>query len=457
MALANENAVKYAELTDEHIKDIKKNIEMFSTSEEYWDKFAHHSTVPRGHKTFTYRKLIAPKVNKQDIKPRAEFIAPRPTKMAVATFEKTVDNYGDKAIYSREDLQYHFDDTVKNLAATLKEVVVQKKNYVKGKPFFESRAIITAYTTGGLSIIKTCEKAAIILRKNKAKRWDGTRYLVHMTPEALNKLRDELAARGASLSEPTKKELDSVATAVGSYGDFIFSITTDDLMYKNASTQYLVFMGKRNVDGESPVDVAKLEGESDIELIDRGLGSGVLYDEDGNITADTNKQQGELAINFDGLGAAVSDDLCILDCEISVDEIKGTELMVDEMTGYVSKSGNEVEVALSAGTKTAITLVGTRHDSTANKDYAVGSTLITAKVAATSTYTLGSVTAANWTATYYRNKAEKDADTAASATTNRKNAEIVAVVEDDAANDTIIVRVPNNAYSFTIACAATAS
>lgn len=457
MAIANENAVKYAELTDEHIKDIKKNIEMFSKSEEYWDKFAHHSTVPRGHKTFTYRKLIAPKVNKQDIKPRAEFVAPRPTKMTVATFEKTVANYGDKAIYSREDLQYHFDDTVKNLAATLKELTVQKKNFVKGKAFFESRAIITPYTTGGLSILKTCEKAAIILRKNKAKRWDGTHYLAHITPEELNKLRDELTARGATLSEPTKAQLDSVATAVGSYGDFTFSVTTDDLMYKNATTQYIVFMGKRNVDGESPVDVSKLEGESDTEVINNGLGTGVLYDEDGNITADSNKQQGELAINWDGLGAAVSDDLCILDCEVSVDEIKGTELRVDEMTGYVSKSGNEVEITLSAGSNTSLSVTGGRHDSTANKDYANGSTIISVKVEADATYTLGSVTTANWSATYYRNKAESDADTAATSTANRKNAEILAIIEDDAANDTLIVRVPNNAYSFTIACAATAS
>lgn len=442
MAVANENAVKYAELTDEHIKDIKKNLEMFVGSEEYWDKFAHHSSVPRGHKVFTYRKLVKPHIKPEDISPRAEFVAPRPTKITVATFEKTVENYGDKAIYSREDLQYHFDDTVKSITATLKEIAVQKKNIVKGKAFLQSRATIT-YDT---SILNTADNAAIILRKNKAKRWDGTHYLAHITPEGLKQLRAEIAAKGAVLSEPTKKELDSVLTAVGSYGDFIYSVTTDDLMYKNDSTQYIIFMGKRENDNQSPVDVSKLTGESDIELINNGLGSGVLVDEDGNYTSDDNKQQGSVAINIDGLGAAVSDDLCILDCEVSINAIKATALPLTQRTGYVSHSGNELEITLTGTTYTEFATKGIRYDSDATKYYASGNTIVAAQVKATTGKTLGSVTAANWTATYKL-----------SATGDSINANVLAITKTTANNDTIIVQVPDKAYSVTIACAATAS
>lgn len=332
--LANKNAVKYAELTDEHIKDIKRDVELFIKSEEYWDRFAHHSTVARGHKTFSSRRVIAPKVSKDEIQPRAEFIAPRPTKIAVATFEKTVQNYGDKAIYSREDLQYHFDDTVNIVSATLKEVAVQKLDIIKGKAFISSKAIIT-YDT---SLLNTLENAAIIFRKNKVKRWDGVHYLAHLTPEMLKKLRAEIAAKHGEISEPTKKQLDDVATAIGSYGDFMFSVTTSDLLYKDDSTQILVLMGKRGIDGESPVDVAKLEGESNIELINNGLGSGILEDVDGNLTTDDNKQQGSIGINMDGLGAAVSDDLCILNCEVAVAAINGPALDLAERTGFVSTS-----------------------------------------------------------------------------------------------------------------------
>ena len=334
MAVANDNAVKYAELTDEHIKDVKKGIELFVKSNEYWDKFVHHSSVPRGHRVFTFRRLIAPKVRKEDIKPRAEFVAPRPTKIAVATFERTVNNYGDKAIYSREDLQFHFDNTVANIRATLQEIAVQKLDLIKGAPFFKSKATVT-YDT---SILKTAKTAAIILRKNGAKRWDGAHYLCHITPEGLMKLQGEIEALGARLSEPVKKELDGRTYDVYPYGDFLYSVTISDLMYKNASTQYLVFMGRRGIDGNSPIEVPKLEGESGIDIYDNGLGSGVLLDEDGNYTSDDNKQQGSVAINMDGLGADVNDDLCILDCEVSINEISKTILNQAEKSGYSSTS-----------------------------------------------------------------------------------------------------------------------
>ena len=355
MAVQNANAVKYAELTDEHIKDVKKGIEMFIESNEYWDKFVHHSSVPRGHKVFSSRRLIAPKVAKEDIKERAEFVAPRPTKIAVATFEKTVANYGDKAIYSREDLQFHFDNTVANIRATLQEIARQKLDLIKGKPFFESKATITAVGSPA-SILATAEKAAIILRKNKANRWDGVHYLAHITPECLNLLRAEVAAKGDRLSEPVKKELDGRTYDTYNYGDFMYSVTVSDLMYKNASTQYIVFMGKRGIDGTSPVDVAKLEGESGIEVINNGLGSGVLVDEDGNYTSDDNKQQGAVAINMDGLGACVSDDLCILDCEFTASETSRTIIDMADLSGYVSTSpASKLSVsAIKAADGTAI-------------------------------------------------------------------------------------------------------
>jgi len=353
MAVANDNAVKYAELTDEHIADVKVGIEKFVKSNEYWDRFVHHSTVPRGHKEFTSRRLIAPKVRPEEIKKRLEFVAPRPTKIAVMTVTKTVDNYGDKAIYSREDLQYHFDNTVANIRATLQEIAVQKLDFIKGAPFFKSKATLAAVQVSSAdNLLATAEKAAIILRKNKANRWDGTHFLAHITPEVLNILRAEISAKGDRLSEPVKKELDGRTYDVYNYGDFSYSVTVSDLMYSGnglaAGKQWVVFMGKRGIDGQSPIDVAKLQGESGIAVYDNGLGSGVLLDEDGNYTSDDNKQQGSVAINMDGLGACVSDDLCILDCQFTATEIEGTQIDLDKRSGYKSNSPANGTLKVSA-------------------------------------------------------------------------------------------------------------
>lgn len=398
--VANENAVKYGELKDEHIVDIAKNIELFVKSEEYWDKFAHHSKVSKGHRTFQTRRLVKPIVKASDVSPRAEFVAPRPTKIVVETFEKTINNYGDKAIYSREDLQYHFDNTVNNITDVLKEIAVQKLNFIKGNAFLSSKCFITAeQVSGSDNMLETLKKAAVILRKNGAKRWDGTHYLCHCTPEEKNKLVAELEAKGLSLSEKVKVTINGRPYDLSAYGDWIFSDTIDPQMYKNSTTQYLVLMGKRGIDGQSPVDVAKLEGESGIELLNKGLGHGVLIDEDGNYTSDDNNQQGAVAINMDGLGAAVSDDLCILDCEFTVNEVAKTALADSDRTGFVSKSPDDIEIAGTLTTGVEMTFGGATHDSTANKDYVSRSTIIKATIKAATGKTLGTPDADDWSIT----------------------------------------------------------
>jgi len=435
---------KYAELTDEHIADIKKNIEVFVASDEYWDKFAHHSIVPRGHRTFTSRRLVKPRVKAEDIKPRAELIAPRPTKISVMTFEKTVQNYGDKAYYTREDLQFHFDDTVDNIAMTLKEIAVQKLDLIKGKAFVSSRAIVT-YDT---SIMNTLKKIAIILRKNHVKRYSEGKWLVHMTAEELNQFRGELESAHQILSENLKVKLAEGLESIGSWGDFTFSVTESPVMYKSSSVQYLVVMGRREIDGESPVDVSKLEGESGIEVINNGLGSGVIEDEDGNITSDDNKQKGAMAINMDGLGACVSDDLAIINVEVTIAEVKGTALALSELTGYKSHSGNELELTAAAGTKTHFVYKGARYDSVASKYYASGSTIISAQVVADEgeAFSGGAApTSSNWSVQY---KLTSDGDAI--------DCEILAVKKTAVNYDTVIFLVPDKAYSVTITSSATA-
>lgn len=355
--MAAVKGVEYAKLSDEIITDIKAGIEKFVESEGYWAKFAHVAPVDRGAKTFSFRRLVKPMVRAEDVKPRAEYIAPRPTKIAVQTFEKTVEIYSEKFIYSKEDMVYHFDDTVNNGRATLQEKVRQIKEFIYGKPFVNSAATVSYET----SLINTLDKAAIILRKNEAKRWDGVHYLAHITPEVLKALRAEIRALGSSISEPTKKDLDG--NVVGEWGDWLFSVTTSPIMYKDDTHQYLVLMGKRGIDGNSPIDISKMKGESDLEVFDNGLGSGVLVDVDGNYTADDNHQQGSIAININCVGAAVNDDLCVLDCTIDTStvtaaaEISKTVLNAAELTGYHSNSPTSsltISVVQAADPETSI-------------------------------------------------------------------------------------------------------
>ena len=320
-------------LPDEVVTDIGENIEKFIETAEYWDRFCHHSTVKQGHKKFSYRRLIRPDVRPEDIREMAELVAPRPTKIALATFEKTVSNYGENGEYTREDLMFHLDNTVLSLTATLKEKMRQVLDLVKGKVFVSSRAIITYET----SILNTLENAAITFRKNEVNPWARNYYLAHLTPEMWKQLKAEVRANKESLDEKTKVAINGKEEEFAVYGDWMFSITTSKVLYKG-NKQILVLQGRRGIDNESGVEVSKMEGYGKTEFGDNGLGDGLIYDEDGNLTNDKNKQKGSCYINALGVGADISDDLAVLNCEVPVSAIAGTVINIAEKSGYVSTS-----------------------------------------------------------------------------------------------------------------------
>jgi len=425
--MAVNGAVKYAEMTDEQIEGIKRKVELFFKSQEYFDKFVNHVKFDRGSKTMKSRRVVRPLVKESEVSASAELVAPRPSKIVVETFSHSVEIYRDKVAYSAEDVLYGYDDIVKICGETLGEIGVQKLDFLKGKPFISSACTLT-YDT---SLSKTLSKGAIILQKNKAKPWANGRYLAMVAPETLEAIRVELETKGASISEATKEDIDK--GIIGHYGRWDFSSCPSELLVKNSSTQYMVLLGRRP-NGESPIDAAKIEG---VEIIHNPLGSGVLTDVDGNYTSDDNKQKGSIAMNINGLGCYVNDDLCVLDCEVSVNEISKSILPEASKTGYVSHSYSGVEITLSAGTKTTMSLDGGRYDSSASKYYGAPSTIVAAKVKADEGEAFGS-----------NSPATSDWSVTAS-----KGAKIVGFADG---NKTCFVELSNGVEAFTITCTATA-
>lgn len=319
-------------LPNECVNDIAENIEKFIDGAEYWDRFCHHSVVKKGHKKFSYRRLIKPDVHPTDIHEMAELVAPRPTKIALATFEKSVANYGENGEYTREDLMYHLDNTVLSLTATLKEKMRQVLDLVKGHAFVSSRATITY----GSTLLETLEDAAIIFRKNEVNRWANGYYLAHLTPEMWKQLKAEVRLNKESLDEKTKIMLNGKEEEFPVYGDWMFSITTSKVVYKDSGTQILVLQGRRGIDNESGVEVSRMEGYGKIEFGDNGLGDGLIYDEDGNLTNDKNKQKGSCFINALGVGVGISDDLAVLNCEVTINEVAKAAVNLAERTSFVA-------------------------------------------------------------------------------------------------------------------------
>lgn len=309
------NGVTIKDLTAEQITDVEKRIETFVKSNEFFDKLCAHKKVKKGNRTWQFRRLVRPKVKPEDVHAYEEGVAPRPTGLAVETFEKTVNIYRDKFVYTAEDTLYGFDDIVKAGGDTLADIVTQKADIIKGKPFFTSRAVAEYPNSGNHKIEEVLDKGAIMFgRQNHAKKWNGAKYLALMTPEILKAFKAELRLYSDGLSEPSKEQLDR--GIVGSWGRWELMECPSDLAIgkdgSNNEVHYLIMLARRP-NGESPVEVTVMDN---IQVIHNPLGSGMMVDEDGNLTSDDNKQKGSIAVNVGPLGAVITDDLCIIRCAI---------------------------------------------------------------------------------------------------------------------------------------------
>lgn len=320
----------YTDLTDLQVAHIQKEVLYGVKSNEFFSQFNQHKAWKKGSRTLEYKKLIFPKVDKKTIKPTAEGIAPRPTVLEYATFKVAVDNYRDRANYTRESIEYSLGDVVADSAAQLENNAVEKLDYIKGKPWVSSKATITA----GANIVATIKKARVLLKKNKAKPWEGNDYLMLVSPEVMVALETELEGK-ASLDEATKTEIVN-ATVKKKYGFIIVECSSDLLYNDDGTTHTIVFAGK-NAQGQSPVTDYALE---EVEVIHNPLGSGVIVDEDGNLTNDANKQLGSVALNIEGVSAAINDDLCILNCKYTIETTNEASATpeVSTRTGFVSTS-----------------------------------------------------------------------------------------------------------------------
>jgi N4-gp56 family major capsid protein len=317
--------------TDEQIKVIERRIITFAKDNEFFDKLCHHVAHQKGSKTIQYRKVVKPKVDSALIQPLAEAVAPRPIKAAVETFEYSVQPYADRFNYTDEMVKFGYDDLVAIGGDTLADYYTQKLDYIKGTPFISSACTVT-YAT---SILATLAKTAIVLKKNGAKPFNANgHYLAIVSPETLENIRLEIEAKGVAMSEATKEEVEK--GVVGHYGRWDFMECPSDLLVKDASNHWMVCLGK-TPQGISPITCAKM---NELQVWDNPLGSGVIEDEDGNLTDDANRQRGSIAIKTDGLAAVINDDLCVIDIAVPTTTIDASDAFYKHsaLTGYVSGS-----------------------------------------------------------------------------------------------------------------------
>ncbi|MCI1244471.1 MAG: hypothetical protein LKG11_00725 [Bacilli bacterium] len=335
----------HAELTDQQITDIGNQIRLDVSEETIFEKFGNPKKWPQGRDNIQYRALVHTHVAAADVVPLKETVAPRSLKLTYATFTHSTNDYGTKHTYTAKEVNYNVDDVVADSADEIGEWAVETRNIIVGKAILASKCALTYDSTKG--IFDLFRRAAIIAKKLGWKPIFGNEFAAITTPEVEDAITEELYAKTGKYDLPDTLKEKALSGYIGSIKHFaVHSYTCDPVLVDpTASTggHYIIFMGKMNK-GSSPFDVYSMKGgNSGIEVINNPLGSGVLLDEDGNITSDDNKQKGSVACNMTGFSAHIVDDRCILVAKITGIDTVSNDLAVTARTGYKSKSTSPAE------------------------------------------------------------------------------------------------------------------
>lgn len=347
MANEHKDYVSHADFTVEDKVKIEEDVRRFPKAEVFWDKFCDHKPWVRGAKKFSYRKLIKPTVTTNDKTPLVEGVGARPSTLELAEFEGQVNNYGSYIPYTKEAVQFNFDDTLSMITDAISYKSVAVPEALKAAEFASSRNQLTAAST----IIATLGKAKAIFRKFKVKPQANGKYVAIIDPMLTPTLLAEIGAV-STLPESTKNELNIDGFVANFQGWTIIERYEDAMQGSTTSGQAtygktcMILLGK----SEEGLNSVTVTGQN-TEIILNPLGSGVIKDASGNVVADTNKRVGSVAYNIDALGIGTQADdarmICWFATTDATSALANTKTYGDVTKDAAYKSGTDTTVPLN--------------------------------------------------------------------------------------------------------------
>jgi N4-gp56 family major capsid protein len=311
--------VLHSDLTDEQITYIEKAIKETVKHEPFWDKFCDHVNIPAGNSDYKYRKLVL--TDPTAIQELAEGVTPSAEKMTYATFDCKVKDCGRWIEYTDADVRYNPDSIVDNAHTVLANDAVTDIDLIQGAAFLKSACTLTTNP----DFLALLVKAGIVLRKNKAKPFINGRYVAIVTPETAGNV---LIAYKDAITHTSENNA-IIDGYLGELGGFVLYQNSDAVMYKDATTGYVVFMGK-DFNGQLPVSTNSI-GESGVKVYDTPLGS---------LGNDPLHQRGAVGYKFN-LGAAVrADEALLISTQVIAQVTESVNPAESTKTGYVSSSSS---------------------------------------------------------------------------------------------------------------------
>jgi hypothetical protein len=320
------NPIKHSDLTIEQMAYIKKNIiTSLRSKDAFWDKFCSHDSVNDGHSSYEWRKLNLPKVTLAQLKDMVEGVTPEGLDLTYVKFSVKPVNFGTHIAYTDESIKYNFDDVKRDASTRLAQHAFETVELRKARQFVAGTCTMTSKG----DFFQDLTKARTLLKKSKVTPISGTKYGCILTSElagdVLNKYQDKITH--------TSQREAVISGYLGELNGFILFENTDEVLYKDATTVYTLFIGKAN--GEMPVKTISF-GNDSVQTYDNPLGSGVSKDAQGNIVNDHNHQHGSVAYKVQGFATSILYDEAIIRAEYTIEEVYELEVADADRTDYVA-------------------------------------------------------------------------------------------------------------------------
>lgn len=351
----NTHGVKTGDYNIEDKKEVERAIRDYAHEEPFFPQFVDYRSVQQGARTYQWREVVDQRtLDPKLTTPLVEGFGTNSIKYEIQEFESSVENFGAKAEYTKEKVQYDYDDTLALITGELKEYVHRFYEDKIGNELVKSNYIITYDNTQDFPLTTLMDKARIIFKKKKC-REDGKYFSVIIPPEVEAQLLMELRKGGDSLL-PTLpdgvKENIGLEGFIGAYDNFKVYTSSDDCMYKyvdnsgnvvdatdtNGHTECAIIFLAKSHDGKKSVRCSK---GTEPTIIHNPLGSGLIQKADGSgVEEDTNHRKGSFAVNIDSFGLCTEHPECRLVSWVNVNKIEA-EVATKDLATTGTKTGKQ--------------------------------------------------------------------------------------------------------------------
>lgn len=318
--------VKHGELTVQQIAHIQKDVLVSLNKDTFWDKFCSHTVVPANSDSVEWRKLNIPNLTAADIKNLAEGVTPASLSMTYVKFSVKPEDYGNWIEYTDKSKRYNYDDVVRDAKLVLSNDAHQQAEFRKGQQFVAGTCTMDVADT----FLRTLLKARTILKRNKIKPISGQKYGCILSAE---QAADVLVEYANQITHTSQKEA-TIDGYLGELGGFILFETTHEVIYKDATHAYCLFIGKS--DFGMPVQTVAV-GNDSVEVYDNGLGS-VPQISGSEVRPDALHQRGSVGYKRMGFATRIVADEAIIRAEYAITGKEVLDVADANRFGYVATS-----------------------------------------------------------------------------------------------------------------------